>query len=68
MVMQEEPLHLPTLDRLHVIPGLCDGVFLGTEALASLKTPPHRAALGYHDVNIPGSKKDPRFLERDAPP
>ncbi|KLO15236.1 hypothetical protein SCHPADRAFT_808151, partial [Schizopora paradoxa] len=29
-----EPFDLPTLDGLHLVPGLCDGVFLGTEALA----------------------------------
>lgn len=54
-----EPFDLPTLDGLHLIPGLCDGVFLGTEALAgfpSLKTLPHTALLGYHGVNVHGSE------------
>ncbi|KAG2018391.1 exonuclease II [Coprinopsis cinerea AmutBmut pab1-1] len=54
-----EPFDLPTLDGLHLVPGLCDGVFLGAEALAgfpSLKTLPHSATLGYHGVNIHGSE------------
>jgi len=29
-----EPFDLPTLDGLHLVQGLCDGVFLGAEALA----------------------------------
>jgi 5'-3' exoribonuclease 1 len=54
-----EPFDLPTLDGLHFVQGLCDGVFLGTSALAgfpSLKTLPHTSSLGYHGVNIHGSE------------
>ena len=54
-----ETFNLPVLDGLHLVPGLCDGVFLGAEALAgfpSLKTLPHTAALGYHGVNVHGSE------------
>jgi 5'-3' exoribonuclease 1 len=54
-----EPYDLPTLDGLHLVQGLCDGVYLGTEALAgfpSLKTLPHHATLGYHGVNVHGSE------------
>ncbi|KAF8150162.1 exonuclease II [Crassisporium funariophilum] len=54
-----EPFDLPTLDGLHLIPGLCDGVALGAEALAgfpSLKTLPHTAMLGHHGVNVHGSE------------
>lgn len=54
-----EPFDLPVLGGLHLIPGLCDGVFLGTEALAgfpSLKTLPHTAMLGHHGVNVHGSE------------
>jgi len=54
-----EPFDLPTLDGLHLVPGLCDGVALGVEALAgfpSLKTLPHTATLGYHGVNVHGSE------------
>jgi 5'-3' exoribonuclease 1 len=29
-----EPFDLPTLDGLHLVQGLCEGVFLGSEALA----------------------------------
>ncbi|KAJ6560949.1 exonuclease II [Mycena sp. CBHHK59/15] len=42
-----ESFDLPTLDALHLVDGLCDGVFLGAEALAgfpSLKTLPHNAS------------------------
>ncbi|KAJ7767274.1 exonuclease II [Mycena metata] len=55
----EEPFDLPTLDGLHLIDGLCDGVFLGAAALAgfpSLKTLPHHAALGFHGVNVHGTE------------
>ena len=41
-----EPFYLPVLEGLHLIPGLCDGVALGTDALAgfpSLKTLPYSA-------------------------
>ena len=51
--------NLPTLDGLHLVPGLCDGVFLGAEALAgfpTLKTLPHTAMLGYHGVNVHGQE------------
>lgn len=54
-----EPFNLPTLDGLHLVPGLCDGVFLGAEALAgfpTLQTLPHTAQLGYHGVNVHGSE------------
>lgn len=54
-----ETFDLPTLDGLHLIPGLCDGVFLGAEALAgfpSLQTLPHTATLAYHGVNVHGSE------------
>jgi 5'-3' exoribonuclease 1 len=53
-----EPFDLPTLDGLHLVKGLCDGVFLGASALAgfpSLKTLPHTSSLGHHGVNIHGS-------------
>ena len=54
-----KPFDLPTLDGLHLIPGLCDGVALGAEALAgfpSLKTLPYTAMLGHHGVNVHGSE------------
>ena len=54
-----EPFDLPTLDGLHLVPGLCDGVFLGAEALAgfpSLDTLPYTSSLGVHGVNIHGSE------------
>ncbi|KAJ7500293.1 exonuclease II [Mycena galericulata] len=54
-----EPFDLPTLDGLHLIDGLCDGVFLGAEALAgfpSLNTLPHSAVLGFHGVNVHGTE------------
>jgi 5'-3' exoribonuclease 1 len=54
-----EPFDLPTLDGLHLVQGLCDGVFLGTAALAgfpSLKTLPHTSSLGFHGVNIHGTE------------
>ena len=54
-----EPFDLPTLDGLHFVQGLCDGVFLGTSALAgfpSLKTLPYTSTLGHHHVNIHGSE------------
>src|SRR5689334_4957779 len=54
-----EPFNLPTLDGLHLVPGLCDGVFLGAEALSgfpSLKTLPHTAMLGHHHVNVHGTE------------
>lgn len=54
-----EPFDLPTLNGLHLVEGLCDGVFLGAEALAgfpSLQTLPHTALLGPHGVNVHGSE------------
>lgn len=54
-----EPFYLPVLEGLHLIPGLCDGVALGTDALAgfpSLKTLPYTAMLGHHGVNVHGSE------------
>lgn len=54
-----EPFNLPTLDGLHLVPGLCEGVFLGAEALAgfpTLQTLPHTAQLNYHGVNVHGSE------------
>jgi 5'-3' exoribonuclease 1 len=54
-----EPFDLPTLNGLHLIEGLCDGVLTGAEALAgfpSLKTLPHTAMLGFHGVNVHGSE------------
>lgn len=50
-----ETFHLPTLDGLHLVEGLCDGVFLGSAALAgfpSLKTLPYSGRLDYHHVNV----------------
>ncbi|KAG8905353.1 hypothetical protein FRB99_000181 [Tulasnella sp. 403] len=49
------PFDLPTLDGLHLVEGLCDGVFLGVEALAgfpSLKTLPYSTTLVLHQVNV----------------
>ncbi|KAH6913536.1 exonuclease II [Coprinopsis sp. MPI-PUGE-AT-0042] len=54
-----EAFDLPTLEGLHLVPGLCDGVSLGAEALAgfpSLKTLPHSATLGHHGVNVHGAE------------
>lgn len=54
-----ELFDLPTLDGLHLVKGLCDGVFLGVSALAgfpSLKTLPYTSSLGHHNVNIHGSE------------
>lgn len=54
-----ESFDLPTLDGLHLVPGLCEGVCLGAEALAgfpSLDTLPHTAQLGFHGVNVHGSE------------
>ena len=54
-----EPFDLPTLTGLHLIPGLCDGVLTGVDALAgfpSLQTLPHSATLGHHGVNVHGSE------------
>lgn len=54
-----EPYDLPTLDGLHLVHGLCDGVLLGAQSLAgfpSLKTIPYHATLRDHGVNIHGSE------------
>lgn len=50
-----ENFHLPILDGLHLVKGLCDGVGLGVNALAgfpSVNTLPHYGRLGYHGVNV----------------
>jgi 5'-3' exoribonuclease 1 len=50
-----EPFDLHTLDGLHFVTGICDGVLTGTEALAgfhSLHTLPHTALLGFHGVDV----------------
>lgn len=60
-----EPFDLPTLDGLHLIPGLCDGVLTGASALAgfpSLHTLPHTALLGFHGVNVHGSESRNRSM------
>lgn len=54
-----EVFDLPTLDGLHLVEGLCDGVYLGANALAgfpSLETLKHTASLGHHGVNVHGSE------------
>ena len=54
-----EPYDLPTLDGLHLVQGLCDGVLFGAESstgFPSLKTIHHHATLGYQGVNIHGSE------------
>lgn len=54
-----EVFDLPTLDGLHLVPGLCDGVVLGADALAgfpSIYTLPHTPTLGYHGVNVHGQE------------
>ena len=54
-----ESFNLPTLDGLHLVNGLCEGVVLGAEALAgfpSLSTLPHTAQIGFHGVNVHGSE------------
>lgn len=50
-----EPFNLPTLNGLHLVAGLCDGVFLGSAALAgfpSLNTLRHTGRLENHRVNV----------------
>ncbi|KAH8925698.1 hypothetical protein BT69DRAFT_1093018 [Atractiella rhizophila] len=50
-----EPYHLPTLDGLRLVKGLCEGVLLGKDAIAgfpSLNTISHGGQLGFHGVNI----------------
>ncbi|KAK7056414.1 exonuclease II Exo2 [Paramarasmius palmivorus] len=55
-----EVFDLPTLDGLHLVPGLRDGVSLGKNALAgfpSLNTLPHAGVvIGYHHVNVHGTE------------
>lgn len=54
-----EPYDLPTLDGLHLVQGLCDGVLLGAQSLAgfpSLKTITHHGRLRNHHVNVHGSE------------
>ncbi|KAJ7690945.1 hypothetical protein B0H14DRAFT_2254001, partial [Mycena olivaceomarginata] len=44
---------------LDLVEGLCDGVFFGAPVLAgfpSFKTLPHTAVLGFHGVNVHGTK------------
>jgi 5'-3' exoribonuclease 1 len=67
-----EPFDLPTLDGLHLVKGLCDGVFLGVSALAgfpSLKTLPYTSSLGHHGVNVhvenPHESRKPEDLARE---
>lgn len=67
-----EDFDLPTLDGLHLVPGLLDGVSLGVESLAgfpSLKTLPHTAVLDFHGVNIHGqeSKNKSMVVKIDNP-
>ncbi|KAF7981258.1 hypothetical protein HWV62_34139 [Athelia sp. TMB] len=53
------PFDLPVLDGLHLVPGLCDGVKIGAEALAgfpSLYSLPNTAMLGFHGVNVHGTE------------
>lgn len=50
-----KPFNLPTLDGLHLIKGLLEGVGLGVHAMAgfpSLDTLPHDAQLLHHSVNV----------------
>lgn len=53
------PFDLPVMGGLHLVPGLCDGVKIGAEAMAgfpSLYTLPHTAMLGFHGVNVHGTE------------
>ena len=50
-----EVYHIPTLEGLKLVKGLCDGVQLGIKAMAgfpSLKTLPHTSDLTQHGVNV----------------
>lgn len=50
-----ENFHLPILDGLHLVKGLCDGVGLGVNALAgfpSVNTLPHYGRVGHHGVSV----------------
>jgi 5'-3' exoribonuclease 1 len=45
-----EPFDLPTLNGLHLVPGFCDGVLTGAEALAGF---PSLHSSSYHPPGIP---------------
>ncbi|CAG8703588.1 12794_t:CDS:2, partial [Ambispora leptoticha] len=50
-----ESFHLPTLEGLKLVKGLCDGVQLGIKAMAgfpSLETISHTSAIMQHGVNV----------------
>lgn len=50
-----EEYHLPTMDGLRLVKGLCEGVLIGKDAIAgfpSLHTLPHSGSLGFHHVNV----------------
>ncbi|KAF8805374.1 hypothetical protein BYT27DRAFT_7213273 [Phlegmacium glaucopus] len=54
-----EAFNLPTLDGLHLIPGLCDEIALGVERMEgfpSLYTIPPTALLGHHGVTVHGTE------------
>ncbi|KAI6039713.1 exonuclease II [Pisolithus marmoratus] len=54
-----EPFDLPTLDGLHLVPGLREGAVLGAKALAgfpSLETLRYTSKIGYHGVNVHGTE------------
>jgi 5'-3' exoribonuclease 1 len=54
-----EDFDLPTLDGLHLVPGLLDGVSLGVESLAgfpSPKTLPNTVVLDFYRVNVHGQE------------
>jgi 5'-3' exoribonuclease 1 len=49
------PFNLPTLDGLHLVKGLCDGVQLGIHAMPgfpTLQTLSHTAQVLHHSVNV----------------
>lgn len=50
-----EVFNLPTLEGLHLVKGLCEGVLLGKDAIAgfpSLHTLPHAGQLGFAGVKV----------------
>ena len=54
-----EAFDLPTLDGFHLIPGLCDGVALGIEAITGfpfLNSLLRAALSGHRHVNVHGSE------------
>ncbi|KAI5988596.1 exonuclease II [Pisolithus albus] len=54
-----EPFDLPTLDGLHLVPGLREGVVLGAKALAgfpSLETLSYTSEICHHRVNVHGAE------------